>query len=196
MERREHDVPPMMPSMYPIPEYRPSTPQSDAQPEMVETVKTYTRPFFREPQTRVEEKRKREGRCQCVRLGGEAGRQGGCWTTSEDTTHRNDGRKFTGLSPRPILKKARRKSVSCSCHLDPGNTTHRQGRNDIARRTFGGMPLITGINRIYKNKATVKRPDRAEAPTNGLQSDRGSRKLLAAEKETKNEPGERGSICI
>ena len=113
------------------------------------------------------------------------GGRGGCWTTSEDTTHRNDGRKFTGLSPRPILKKARRKSVSCSCHLDPGNTTHRQGRNDIARRTFGGMPLITGINRIYKNKATVKRPDRAEAPTNGLQSDRGSRKLLAAEKETK-----------
>lgn len=73
MERREHDVPPMMPSMYPIPEYRPSTPQRDAQPEMVDTVKTYTRPFFREPQTRVEEKRKREGRCQCVRLGGEAG---------------------------------------------------------------------------------------------------------------------------
>ena len=46
----------MIPSMYPIPEYRPSTPQSDAQPEMVDTVKTYPRPFFREPQTRVEEK--------------------------------------------------------------------------------------------------------------------------------------------
>jgi hypothetical protein len=27
--------------MYPIPEYRPSTPQSAAQPEMVDTVKTY-----------------------------------------------------------------------------------------------------------------------------------------------------------
>jgi hypothetical protein len=26
--------------MYPIPEYRPSTPQSAAQPEMVDTVKT------------------------------------------------------------------------------------------------------------------------------------------------------------
>jgi hypothetical protein len=33
----------MMPSMYPIPEYRPSTPQSAAQPEMIDTVKTYTR---------------------------------------------------------------------------------------------------------------------------------------------------------
>jgi len=32
--------PPMMPSMYPIPEYRPSKPQSAAQPEMVDTVKT------------------------------------------------------------------------------------------------------------------------------------------------------------
>ena len=32
-------VPATMPSMYPIPEYRPSTPQSAAQPEMVDTVK-------------------------------------------------------------------------------------------------------------------------------------------------------------
>src|SRR6266851_1479996 len=40
---RVYDVPPMMPSMYPIPEYRPSTPQSAAQPEMIDTVKTYTR---------------------------------------------------------------------------------------------------------------------------------------------------------
>jgi hypothetical protein len=39
---------------------------------------------------------------------------------------------------------------------------------EIARRTFGGMPLITGINRIYKNRAMVERPDRAETPTNGL----------------------------
>lgn len=31
------------------------------------------------------------------------------------------------------------------------------------------MPLITGISRMYKNKPTVKRPDRAETPTNGLQ---------------------------
>ena len=47
--------------------------------------------------------------------------------------------------------------------------TNRQGRKETARRTFGGMPLITGINRIYKNNATVKTPDRAEKPTNGLQ---------------------------
>jgi len=32
--------PPMMPMMYPIPEYRPSTPQSAAQPEMIDIVKT------------------------------------------------------------------------------------------------------------------------------------------------------------
>jgi hypothetical protein len=31
----------MMPTMYPIPEYRPSTPQSAAQPEMIDIVKTY-----------------------------------------------------------------------------------------------------------------------------------------------------------
>jgi len=61
MGRREYDVPPMVPSMYPIPEYRPSTPQSDTQPEMVDTVKTYTRPFFREPKIRVEEKRREGG---------------------------------------------------------------------------------------------------------------------------------------
>jgi hypothetical protein len=29
------------------------------------------------------------------------------------------------------------------------------------------MPLITGIKRIYKNKATVKRPEKAERPTKG-----------------------------
>jgi hypothetical protein len=91
----------MIPSMYPTPEYRPSTPQSDAQPEMVDTVKTYTRPFFREPQTRVEEKRKKERGGASVCAVGRGGR--GVWTTSENTTHRNDGRKFTGLSPRPIL---------------------------------------------------------------------------------------------
>jgi hypothetical protein len=34
------NAPAMMPSMYPISEYRPSSPQSAAQPEMVDTVKT------------------------------------------------------------------------------------------------------------------------------------------------------------
>jgi hypothetical protein len=44
-----------------------------------------------------------------------------------------------------------------------------QGRiKESRRRTFGGMPLIMGINKIYKNNATVKRPDNADAPTNGL----------------------------
>lgn len=38
----------------------------------------------------------------------------------------------------------------------------------ITRRTFGGMPLIMGINKIYKKSATIKRPDNADAPTNGL----------------------------
>jgi hypothetical protein len=32
----------MTPNTYPIPEYRPSTPQSAAQPEMVDIVKTYS----------------------------------------------------------------------------------------------------------------------------------------------------------
>ena len=73
--RREYDVPPMIPSMYPIPEYRPSTPQSDTQPEMVDTVKTYTRPFFREPKIRVEEKRREE------KGGGYVRWEGGSWTT-------------------------------------------------------------------------------------------------------------------
>jgi hypothetical protein len=36
----KYDVPPMVPRMYPMPEYRPSTPQSATQPEMIETVKT------------------------------------------------------------------------------------------------------------------------------------------------------------
>jgi len=66
MGRREYDVPPIIPSMYPIPEYRPSTPQSNTQPEMVDTVKTYTRPFFREPKIRTEEKRRERERCMCV----------------------------------------------------------------------------------------------------------------------------------
>jgi len=70
MRRTEYDVPPMIPIMYPIPEYRPSTPQSDAQPVMVDAVKTYTRPFFRETQIRAEEDRKR-GVCVCVYVGRE-----------------------------------------------------------------------------------------------------------------------------
>lgn len=32
----------MTPNTYPIPEYRPSTPQSAAQPEMVDIVRTYS----------------------------------------------------------------------------------------------------------------------------------------------------------
>jgi hypothetical protein len=43
----------------------------------------------------------------------------------------------------------------------------------ITRRTFGGMPLIMGINKIYKKSTTVKRPDNADAPTNGLLVDGG-----------------------
>lgn len=35
-------------------------------------------------------------------------------------------------------------------------------------RTFGGMPLMTGIKRIYKKSAMVKRPENTERPTNGL----------------------------
>jgi hypothetical protein len=35
-------------------------------------------------------------------------------------------------------------------------------------RTFGGMPLMTGIKRIYKKRATVKRPENTERPTKGL----------------------------
>jgi hypothetical protein len=46
---REYDVPPMVPSMNPIPEYRPSTPQSVAQPEMIDTVKTYDAQEYPDP---------------------------------------------------------------------------------------------------------------------------------------------------
>jgi hypothetical protein len=35
-------------------------------------------------------------------------------------------------------------------------------------RTSGGIPLITGIKRIYKNSAIVSRPDSADAPTSNL----------------------------
>ena len=44
-----YDVPPIIPSMYPMPEYRPSTPQSAAQPEMIDTVKTYNAPHEGHP---------------------------------------------------------------------------------------------------------------------------------------------------
>jgi hypothetical protein len=71
-----------------------------------------------------------------------------------------------------------------------------------SRRTFGGMPLITGIDRIYKNKATVNRPDSADTPTNGL----GEKKKKVRDRETwsaevivsnkvGHEPGKRGGIC-
>jgi hypothetical protein len=60
----------------------------------------------------------------------------------------------------------RKEDVSVVVKHDAG--TGKGVKKNGARRTFGGMPLITGINRIYKNKAIVKRPDRAETPTNGL----------------------------
>jgi hypothetical protein len=52
---------------------------------------------------------------------------------------------------------------------------------------------MTGIKRIYKKRATVKRPENAERLTKGLrrneQSDRKSRKLFQI-----NEPGKGGGI--
>lgn len=67
----KYDVPPMVPSMYPMPEYRPSTPQSATQPEMIETVKTYVRTPNPGGGKRREKKR-RKGvsvpACVCVAL--------------------------------------------------------------------------------------------------------------------------------
>ena len=43
-----------------------------------------------------------------------------------------------------------------------GNSENRDGR------TFGGRALMIGIKRIYKKRATVKRPENTERPTKGL----------------------------
>ncbi len=41
-------------------------------------------------------------------------------------------------------------------------------RIDDQGRTSGGIPLITGIKRMYKNSAIVIEPDSADTPTNNL----------------------------
>jgi hypothetical protein len=61
---REYDVPPMVPSMNPIPEYRPSTPQSVAQPEMIDTVKTYDAQEYPDPSGK-----RREDGCERACIG-------------------------------------------------------------------------------------------------------------------------------
>lgn len=35
-------------------------------------------------------------------------------------------------------------------------------------RTFGGIPLITGIKSMYKNSAIVREPDSTDTPTSNL----------------------------
>jgi hypothetical protein len=86
-------------------------------------------------------------------------------TDTKGPTHRNDQVKGTGHEG----KGERGKRVSSQSPSQPGiyvvckwNLDNRDGR------TFGGRPLMTGINRIYKKRATVKRPENTERPTKGL----------------------------
>jgi hypothetical protein len=59
---------------------------------------------------------------------------------------------------------------------------------------------MTGIKRIYKKRAMVKRPENTERPTKGLVN--GRKRVIEVShgsyfKKIKNlnEPGQRGSIC-
>ena len=59
---------------------------------------------------------------------------------------------------------------------------------------------MTGIKRIYKKRAMVKRPENTERPTEGLvrweeESDRSQSRKLFSKKKRFNEPGQGGSIC-
>ena len=54
---------------------------------------------------------------------------------------------------------------------------------------------MTGIKRIYKNRAMVKRPERAERPTKGLRRNEQSDRSHGSCFKEVNEPGERGGIC-
>jgi hypothetical protein len=60
---------------------------------------------------------------------------------------------------------------------------------------------MTGIKRIYKKRAMVKRPENTERPTKGLvrygrkRSDRSQSRKLFSKKKDLNEPGQGGSIC-
>jgi hypothetical protein len=180
----------MMPSMYPIPEYRPSTPQSAAQPEMIDTVKTYTRAGAgaakknktkhssnrpREPPRIRNEQSKKETRypgpdgreaCVCVHMCVCVGGGGSKNKIKLQRTGMTDESSPDSLHDRYYKKGEKEKSVGC--HPSAAwSMTVVYGAAALGR-TFGGMPLITGINRMYKNSATVKRPDSAETPTKGL----------------------------
>lgn len=74
----------MIPSIYPRLEYRPITPQSDAQPEIIDPVKIYMK--------------KKIARIPSLErlIQGEA-------RSAYNDTHGNDRRQLPRLSPRPIL---------------------------------------------------------------------------------------------
>jgi hypothetical protein len=57
------------------------------------------------------------------------------------------------------------------------------------------MPLINGIERIYKKRATVKRPENAERPTKGLRTEMIESHGSCFKKRNQNEPGKGGGIC-
>jgi hypothetical protein len=82
-------------------------------------------------------------------------------TDTKGPTHRNNQVKRDGERGR----RASSKSVAITTRyyiICGGNSENRDGR------TFGGMPLMTGIKRIYKKRAMVKRPENTERPTRGL----------------------------
>ena len=59
-------------------------------------------------------------------------------------------------------KKKKRKPAGDSVHMLTRLEFDDQGR------TSGGIPLITGIKKMYKNSAIVSKPDSADTPTSNL----------------------------